>query len=86
MLGVGCSLFDCSFGNVAREGFIDVADAVCNVVRVSLCEHFDGSVGQIPDKAGQLVLVGYIKSRKAKADTLYAARKNYMFGYLTHNL
>lgn len=73
VLGVNEGIFDFGIDDVAGEGFLDVADAVADVVGVSLCEHFDGSVRQISDKAGQFVSAGYVKSRKAKADTLYPA-------------
>lgn len=42
-MGVGGGVFDGSFGDVAGEGFLDIADAVGNVFGVSLCKHFDGS-------------------------------------------
>ena len=84
VLVVGGGVLDFGFGYIVGEGFLYVPDAASDVVGISLGEHFDGSIRQISDKAGQFVSVGYVKRGKTKADTLYAARKNYMFSCLYH--
>jgi hypothetical protein len=50
-----------------------------------LSEHLNGPIGQITDKTGQLVTIGYVKNGKAEADTLNLAGENYTLGYLVHD-
>jgi len=48
-LGVEVGVFDSGVGDVAYEGFFNVADAVGDVFGVSLCDQFDGAVAEVSD-------------------------------------
>jgi hypothetical protein len=60
--------------------FLDVLDAIVNVVGSALGEHFDRAVRQVADEAGKLVTAGHPVSGKAKSDTLDPADEYYVPG------
>jgi len=53
---------------------------------MALNEHLNSAVRQVADPASQFITVGYVKSGKAKANTLDSASENYMFGGPAHFL
>ncbi len=78
------NFLDFGLSDVAAERFFDVPDAIVYVVRMALGYHFNATVRQIANLAGQLITISCIKSGKAKADTLNPTGENYMSGGLAH--
>ena len=77
---VGGNFFDFRSSYIAGKIFFNVLDAVINVIKTALDEHFDGSVGYVADESGQLTAIGRPAGGESKAYALYTAGENYIFG------
>ena len=86
-------MLDICFSDITLERFLDVLNAVGDVIRVALSNHLDGAIGEIAYRAGELMSVGDTLSGEAtavtggceaEADALDLASENYMFGCLAH--
>lgn len=71
---------DSGISDVAGKIFLNLLDAVVNVVSRALGEHLDGAVRQVSDKTGELVAIGHPASSKTKTDALNPTGENYMSG------
>ena len=83
-MGVGSDFFDLGVCNVAAEVVIDLLQAALDVFGFALGEHFDGSIRQVADKAGELMAVGDSMCGVAKADALHLTDEDYVSGSLVH--
>ena len=74
------NIFDLCLADIAGKGIFNIFDAVINVLGVTLGEHLDGAVRQVADISFELIEPGDPVGGESKADSLYTANENDMFG------
>ena len=82
--GVTGNISSLHVSNVGAECFLQVPDAVADVLRMSLGYHLYGTVGQVPYYSGQLAASCNAVDGESKADALYTAGKDYMLSSVAH--
>jgi hypothetical protein len=79
MLRVGGDIVDEDLSDMPRKRFLDIAYAIVDVPGGALGDHFDASVPEIADEAGELMTIGHPVGGKTKTDALNVAREYYLF-------
>ena len=77
-------LFDPRIAKVAREEVLDLPEAVVDILAWSLEEHLDRAVGEVPDEARDIVLLGDLAGRIVKTHALHVAPEDDVLGRLLH--
>jgi hypothetical protein len=84
VLGIESYLLDSGFSYITGERFLYIPYAIIYIFSGTLPYHFDSTVRQVANKTCQLMAIGYVVSREAKADALHTPDEDYMFGSLVH--